>query len=511
MSIHPTIKLLLIFISGVFLSLSAPGYDLWFLAWVAISPLFIAINTSKRIKDAVVYSFLFGFGYNFWYLKWIYSLHPLEWLGFDTKSSILISLLAYIVVVTYNGLFFALFGFIVGCHKKFSLSPYSRGISNLILISIIWLIVFNKLMSCKYLLGFPWTLVEYSQYKNLFLIQIAEYCGSISISFLIVFFNQVLANFLIWLFNIQKIAERFVPREPGQLELIIKGFSCALLLISTCLITGTFLYQKNQDSFSRKSHTISILQGNLPIKATRGAGIDKNTARRIYSDLINKSTTELFIIPEGAIPVIFQKDKSIKSWIKNTSKYKKSDIILGTYCKKEEGFTNCAAGSAYNSKGFSYYEKERLVPFGEFTPFYFILPEFLKRFARSSIGEGYVEGKKNKPIEISFGMAGISICFELIFPTIIRKYSLKKSDLLINLSDLSWFSNDSLKKQFLGFAVFRAIENRKPVIIAANNGISAFIEPSGKIKSQSIPNTQGVLIDWVNTSKKITFYTKYGW
>ena len=75
----------------------------------------------------------------------------------------------------------------------------------------------------------------------------------------------------------------------------------------------------------------------------------------------------------------------------------------------------------------------------------------------------------------------------------------------------SWFSSDLVKQQFLSFAVFRAIENRKPFIIATNNGISAFIEPSGKIKSQSLPNTQGILLDWVNPNKKVTFYAKYGW
>ena len=82
--------------------------------------------------------------------------------------------------------------------------------------------------------------------------------------------------------------------------------------------------------------------------------------------------------------------------------------------------------------------------------------------------------------------------------------------MLINLSDLSWFSNDRLKQQFLSFAVFRAIENRKWLIVASNNGISAFIEPNGKIKSQSLPNNQGVLMDWINPSSKITFYSRYG-
>ena len=202
MSINPITKLILIFISGLLLSLSAPGYDLWFLAWIALSPLFIIINTSKLIKETVFYSFIFGFAYNLWYLHWIFSLHPLAWLGFGNTSSLLISFFALIVVTTYNALFFALFGAVVAYHKKISPTPYNKGILNLLLTTIFWLVIFNKLSSCKFLLGFPWTLIEYSQYKNLFLIQTSEYFGSLSISFMIVFLNQVVANFFIWVFNI---------------------------------------------------------------------------------------------------------------------------------------------------------------------------------------------------------------------------------------------------------------------------------------------------------------------
>ncbi len=511
MSIHPIAKIILILVSGFLLSLSAPGYDLWFLAWIGLSPLFIIINTSKHVKETVFYSFIFGFAYNFWYLHWLFSLHPLEWLGFGNISSLLISFFALIIVTTYNSLFFALFGAVAAYHKKISPSPYNKGIPNFLLTTIFWLVIFNKLSSSKLLLGFPWTLIEYSQYKNLFLIQMSEYFGSLSISFLIVFFNQVVANFFIWMFNIQKIAERYVPKEPGQLELIIKGFLFILILICIFLINGVFLYEKNQQLFTNKSQTVCILQGNLPIKTTRGIKLDKDYTKKVYDNLIQKSAAEILIIPEGAIPVLFQQDTGIQRWIKNTCKNKNADLVLGTYCENGKKFTNCAATYSYLNDHFSYYEKQRLVPFGEFTPFYSLLPGFLKRFAISSIGEGYIEGKENAPVEISGGKAGVNICFELIFPTIIRKYTIKKANLLINLSDLSWFSSDCLKQQFIGFAVFRAIENRKPVIIAANNGISAFIEPNGKIKSQSLPNTRGVLIDWVNLNNKSTFYAKYGW
>ena len=187
MFINPFTKVLFICFCGFFLSLSAPGYDLWFIAWIGLSPLFIIINSTRSKREIVFLSFLFGFSYNFWYLHWLFSLHPLNWLGFSNSQSLLISSLSLIFVAAYNSLFFLLFALCLIWFKRNSIYPYNKGILSLLITAFIWLIIFNKIQTFKWLLGFPWTLIEYSQYKNLYLIQIAEYFGSISVSFLIVF------------------------------------------------------------------------------------------------------------------------------------------------------------------------------------------------------------------------------------------------------------------------------------------------------------------------------------
>ena len=511
MLIHPVVKIFLICFSGFLLSLSAPGYDLWFFAWIFLSPFFIIINISRKIKEIIFYSFLFGFSYNISYLYWLFSLHPLTWLGFNGFQSFLLSLTALLVVSSYNALFFVIFATSITCVRKTLGTTSNKSFLNLLITTFIWLIIFNKLSSSELLLGFPWTLVEYSQYKNLFLIQIAEYFGSISISFLIVFFNLVLASFLIWLFTIQKIGGRYIPRNPGQFGAIVVEFSFIIVLISLSLVFGMFSYRQNQEHFSNESQSICILQGNLPIKATRGGSLDIHLARKTYDSLIKNNESALFIFPEGALPTIFNSNLVVQNWLKTIARTKQSDIISGSYCKKEDVLTNCAVIYSPLKNEFSSYHKERLVPFGEFAPFSFLLPDCLKTLANNVIGDGFAKGKQNAPINTSLGKVGINICFELIFPTIIRKCSLLEASFLINLSDLSWFSNDLVKQQFLSFAVLRAIENRRPVIVATNNGVSAFIEPSGKIKSQSLSNTNGVLMDWINPNKKITFYAKYGW
>lgn len=506
-------KITLACFCGFLLSLSAPGYDLWLFAWFGLAPLFIIIYTSRKIKECILYSFIFGFTYNISYLHWLVSLHPLSWLGFSNIKSWLITILGLVSITVYSSLYFILFAVCLFFLNKTTPKTNTKSIAHLLLGAFIWLIIFNKLQENQFLLGFPWTLIEYSQYKNLFLIQIAEYCGSISIGFLIVFFNLAIARCFIWIFNIEKIGNRFIPKSPGQLSDVIYSFSFIVILIFCTVLVGFVLYGKNQPIFTNQSQTICILQGNLPIKATRGAKLDIGLAKKTYEDLIDKNNASLILAPEGALPTIFNSDKNTQAWASSLVNKKQNSAIFGTYCGESNMIANCAVSclNKASSGEFSFYKKERLVPFGEYTPFSNMLPEFLKKLAFNVIGEGFTPGTENKLTKLPFGKVGINICFELIFPGIIRNTSLKGADLLINLSDLSWFSNNFLKQQFLSFAIFRAIENRKYFVIAANNGISAFIEPTGKIQSQSIPNTQGVLLDWINLLHKTTFYTRYGW
>ena len=511
MSINFPKNIFIVCLSGALLSFSAPGYDFWIFAWFGLVPFFILLNTTNKIKESILYAFLFGFCYNFWYLHWIFSIHPLSWLGFTNFQSLSISILSLVLTSFLEALFFVLFSVCYFCFKNISVKPYDQGIFKYLIVTLIWLIIFNKLSASKLLLGFPWTLVEYSQYKNLFLIQISEYFGSISIGFLIVFFNLVLSDLFLWIFSIQKISKRYVPRNPGVLSSIISGFLFIVILIFLSVVFGSCLYKKNQENFSSKSVSISILQGNLPIKATRGGNLDIQLALDTYDHLIKSTESLLVITPEGSLPAIFTKNLRVQNWIKTISNQKQADIISGTYCKEKDKLTNCAASYSSLQKDFSFYKKERLVPFGEFTPFSNLLPKFLKHIAYNIIGNGFCEGKENHLLKTNIGNVGTSICFELIFPELIRAQALRGANLLINLSDLSWFSDELTKKQFLSFAVFRAVENRKPVIVATNNGTSAFIEPSGKIKSQSVSNTKGVLLDWVNPNKKNTVYAKYGW
>lgn len=498
-------------VSGFVLSLSAPNYGFWIIAWFGLVPLFIVLYTSEDLLEIILCSFLFGFTYNLSYLHWLFSLHPLDWIGLSNNESFIVATASLVIPSFYNSLYFIVFSLSLLFLRLLLSKSDIKTIPMLVLTVFFWLIIFNKLGSSKFILGFPWTLIEYSQYKNLFLIQIAEYCGSISIGFLIVFFNLALANLFIWFFTVEKIGKRYIPRKPGDFGSIISSFLFISFLIIISITFSIFSYKQNLQNYSSKSKTISILQGNLPIKATRGKGLDIKFAKKKYSKLLEDNSADLIITPEGSFPTVINEDPQTLNWIRRTSYKKQAGLLIGTYCRKNEKLTNCAISLSRNQDKPSYYEKEKLVPFGEYVPFYKILPGPLKKFADYIIGEGFSEGKAGKSIASSIGKIGVNICFEVIYPDLLQEASLDGAKTLINISDLSWFSSNCIKQQFLSFAVFRAIENRKPFVIASNNGISAIIDQNGLIKSEAIPNEEGVLIDWINPNNKTTFYSKYGW
>ena len=498
-------------LAGLALSLSAPGNDLWFIAWFGIVPLFILLNTAISLKQVIIYSFVFGFSYNFSYLHWLFSLHPLNWLGFNFTESWLLSFFALITTSIYNSIYFILFGISDFYFKKYSVKPYNAGLISYVLITFIWLIIFNKLSSSELLLGFPWSLIEYSQYKNLFLIQIAEYFGSIFIGFLVVFFNLVLSELVLYFFNKEKIVNRYIAKDPSKLISILVSGSVAIFLIFASLIFGLLSYTNKKTKLTSSSQIIAVLQGNLPINVTRGLNVNEDFAEKTYTKLISDSKNILAILPEGALPIDINDPLTSNNWIRNIRQSNSSSLLFGTYCMDVNSFYNCAALYIPSIDKFSIYKKQRLVPFGEYIPFSNLLPEFLRRFAQFTIGEGFNKGKNSDLLQINDLKIGVNICFEIIFPNIIRNQSLMGANLLVNISDLGWFSNDILKKQFLSFGVFRAIENGKPLIIASNNGISAFIEPNGKIKNQTLPKKRTILADWITPNNNITFFSRFGW
>jgi apolipoprotein N-acyltransferase len=154
------------------------------------------------------------------------------------------------------------------------------------------------------------------------------------------------------------------------------------------------------------------------------------------------------------------------------------------------------------------YDKVHLVPFGEYVPMKRFLP-FVQRLVVSA--GNFLPGDKIAPLKFPKAAAGVLICFESIFPELARAMTRNGATLLVNLTNDAWYGMSSAPFQHFSMAVFRAVENRRPLVRAANTGISAFILPSGKIVEQSDLFTEALLTREIPLPDSgLTIYTRYG-
>jgi apolipoprotein N-acyltransferase len=148
------------------------------------------------------------------------------------------------------------------------------------------------------------------------------------------------------------------------------------------------------------------------------------------------------------------------------------------------------------------------VPFGEYVPLQRFFP-FVKRLVPAA-GD-FASGESVKPLKLPDVSAGVLICFEVIFPELARLQIKNGAEILINMTNDAWFGRTGAPYQHLSMAVFRAVENRRPLVRAANTGISAFIGPTGKVLKNTELFTEGILTEAVRIyGSSPGFYTRYG-
>jgi apolipoprotein N-acyltransferase len=156
----------------------------------------------------------------------------------------------------------------------------------------------------------------------------------------------------------------------------------------------------------------------------------------------------------------------------------------------------------------SVYDKIHLVPFGEYVP----LRNFLPFVRKLTVGIGdFMSGRTYTVMDTPFARISTPVCFEIIFPGLVRKFVHGGANLIVTVTNDAWFGQSSAPYQHFSMAVLRAVENRVPVVRAANTGISGFIDAKGRIRQKSGIYEEDVLTDdlTLNTFQE-SFYSRYG-
>jgi len=173
--------------AGATLGLAAPGFEQWYLAWFGLIPLFLTIYAQTGALKRFAMGLVFGLGYNLIYLSWYLNLLPLDWLGFTGISGFALAGTAWIVVSMHQALLYGLFAWLSGSILQ------KRAWPAILLVPTLFVLIINRLGNWPDLMGVPWSMLEYTQYKQTSIIQSASVIGGIGLEWLIVAVNTTLA------------------------------------------------------------------------------------------------------------------------------------------------------------------------------------------------------------------------------------------------------------------------------------------------------------------------------
>jgi len=470
-------------LSGVLTAVSLPKFGLSFFTWVSLIPLlFIILN--KSFKQSFLLGLIAGFSYNAILIYWIPSV-PAHY----GDMSLGISLLIYILFVLFLALFWAFFCLLwTKIYQSFPkliffLSPF------------LW-ISFEYILTHLFT-GFPWGLLGSSQYSNIYFIQLASITGVYGLSFVLVLFQSLF---------VYSIANR--KKAPFLL-----AFAFVLFIY-----IGGFLSVRNISSHEN-SFTASVIQGNVSSDIYWDQ-ISAQETRNIFNQHLELSRqayedgSRLIIWPEFSVPLCF----SCSSDLFQDFKEKLFQFVQETRCTLLLG-TNETSGSPgarlyYNTAlclspdlSQSHYYKMHLVPFGEYTPYKKIF-FFIEKMTHA-IGE-VTPGTQHTLHSYRGIKFGSPICYEIIFPNLVRKFVKKGANFLVTITNDGWYGKSSAPYQHFSIAALRAVENRRYLLRAATTGISGIIDPYGRILSKSELMSKTYLTGNITSSQALTFYTKYG-
>jgi len=331
--------------------------------------------------------------------------------------------------------------------------------------------------------GFAWNNFSYSLAVDENLMQIFSLTGPYLATFLLILHSQFLL---------------FVNKRRNIL-LSIALFS----ILPAIFIFGYF--NINENKFIKEKRFV-IVQPNIS-QEEKIRSEDLLGTISSFLELSNHEKVDLIIWPESALPILLEDNEEIIEYISDNLP-NNSYLLVGNITRNNNSYRNSALLINSNSRIQDVYDKSHLVPFGEYIPFKNILSRipFLKIVTGDT---GFEKGKNIQAIKTPIGTSRIVICYEIIFPEEINPNN-NNIDAIINLTNDAWFGDSSGPYQHLNSARFRAIEQGIPVLRAANTGISAVIDPYGRIIKKINLNKSGSIVSTLPNKTKKTLYSKIG-
>ena len=476
-------RTLLAITSGVLFALSFPDYSVAWLAFLALTPLLIAIARARSPREA----FLLG-----WISQTVAWLMMVPWvvrvMSHYGGLPVITGILIFVAMSAILGLYGALFGLVVAWLK-----PGDR--------FRVWLLIPLAWAAIEYartylLTGFPWNLIAASIIDYRPFVQIDRAAGPYMLGAMIVLVSAALAWLLI-----------------AKTTIVHRALVAACLVIYVVVWGATgFVAAKLIDRpVDLQRHVVAaMLQPNIPQQMRW----DPNSVVSIYERMMRMTETaiangaRIIIWPESTVPLSYSSTDFYRNAIESASARSGADIILGSVAEdamRPNKIWN-AAFLVSGGKTIGHYDKMRLVPFGEYVPLRKML--FFAEKLVHEVGE-FEFGTNDHPLRGLFAY-GPAICYEIVYPQITRTQVRNGADVLVTITNDAWYDGTSAPRQHLNQARLRAIEDDRWLLRAGTTGISALVDPTGRIVSEIPMGREGIIYARVEPRNATTPYVRFG-
>jgi apolipoprotein N-acyltransferase len=507
--IHPS-AWLLVGLSSILQVLIFPLPGLSLLSWIAFAPLIVAllrarpagvlqIDGSSNLQAATPgQAFLLAYVSGIlWYAGtcyWIYdTMH--QYGGLSAPLAVL----ALFLFCLYLGLYHGLFGLLL----SLSVGPGRDNRIALATAPLLWVAVE---LARTLVTGFPWNLLGTTQVDNISLSRITTWTGVYGISFEIMLVNVA-------------VAAAFLVPQKKRNPLLIASLTAAAVLQAGSLVDAPAL---------STNRSALLVQENLPVDANWTRDTFESTLREL-TDLSVKAAGEsssvsahqltqgkvdLIVWPESPAP-FFTSDPLFRDPVSQMARETHSWVVTGAIGNSPASQNGKSASEVFNSAALisptgewtTHYDKVHLVPFGEYLPF----PR-LFAFAgglTKEVGE-FKAGTSRAPLRAGSTPLGVFICYESVFPGEVRQFADQGAQVLVNLSNDGWYGDSGAYAQHLNQTRMRAIENDRWLLSATNTGVTASIDPYGRIVERLVRKERSALVAPYALTSVTTFYTRHG-
>jgi apolipoprotein N-acyltransferase len=474
--------LVLAALSALLLAAALPPLDAAPLGWIGLVPLLYAAARAPRARDAALLGFVCGLLLYALTMYWAVGVMA-RYGGLSYLTSVLVACLLIAYLACYVAAFAAFAHAAVsrGGHAALWTAPFA------------WVAL--EYIRNYLLTGFPWNPLALTQHRWPALVQTASLGGIYAVSLLVASSSAALAYALL------ALAEARSRRRAWA------GAAVCVLIPVLAAAGGAVALGRAKESsaFVRAA----VVQPNVPQEEKF---VDGSALRWLEHHIeLSRGTASLapryLVWPESSVPLAYESAVVYRREVAALAKEMNVFVTLGSVTFAEGDAHNSAITVTPEGEPSARYDKMHLVPFGEYVPLRRIL-FFVEPLVRKV---GNFRPGLSRPLgKVGYYPFGAAICYEIIFPELSRASVERGAQFLVTITNDAWFGRSSAPYQHFAHAVFRAVETRRPVVRAANTGISGFVDAYGRIQQESALFEEAALVETIRLREDKTVYVRWG-